>query len=404
MEREVSRVLGFPPPAFDLMERIRERVREVVSEAVEEELEMALGAPKNARPPERRGYRNGHVRRELLTEEGRCELELPRGRVLGEDGLAHEWHSRIVGRYQRRTKRVNEAILGCYLGGANTRRISKALSPLWGEGLLSKSAVGRIVGKVKAHFDAWCSRDLRREEVVYLFLDAIRLPVRLARRVVKVPVLVVLGVRKDGRKVLLSLSIAGSESLGSWGTLIEDLKKRNLGNPLLVVCDGNAGLVGSVKALWPEADVQRCLQHKLENLLDHAPKHCHAELTRDFHEIHFGESPEAVKAAYGDFQKKWQKLCPAVARSLEEAGEDLLTFTKYPQSQWSVLRTTNHIERLNLEFRRRTKTQGSFPTEDAALVLLWGLVAFGQIELRRIRGYQDLAKVMEEKARLKKAA
>ncbi len=404
MSEEPTTVLDFPQRLPDLRERLKLGLWELIGDFAEEELREALAAGRHERAEGRRGHRNGHVERELLSEYGPCQVRLPRAQVWDEKGAKSEWHSRIVGRYQRRTKRVDEAILGCYLGGANTRRIRKALSPLWGDGLLSKSAISRLVGKLKERFDAWRARDLSRESCKYLFLDGLRVAVRLARRVVKVPVLVALGVRENGRKVLLAISIAGSESLGSWGKLVEDLKKRNLSDPILTICDGNQGLVGSVRTLWPQADVQRCLKHKLDNLLDHAPKHCHAELKRDFHEVHFGESPEAVKTAYEGFRAKWAKLCPAVVRSLDEAGEDLLTFTQYPQSQWSVLRTTNHIERLNGEFRRRVKTQGSFPTEDAALVLLWGLVAFGQIELRRIRGYQDLPKVIAAKDSLKKAA
>lgn len=399
--RKSNTVSGISPRGFDPMERVRTRVRELICEAVEEELDAALGALSGERCEERRGYRNGHVERRLLTEHGPVALTLPRARMFGEE---REWRSRIAERYARRTKRIDEAILGCYLSGANTRRIRKALAPLFGEELLSKSTISRIVGKIGEQFEAWSVRDLPEEKTRYLFLDAIRIPVRLARRVVKVPVLAALGVREDGTKVLLSLRIAGSESLGSWGSMAEDLKARGLGDPRLVVCDGNAGLIASIKNLWPGADVQRCLKHKLDNLLSHAPKHAHAELKRDFREIHFGKSPGEVRAAHESFRKKWKALCPPVAKSLDEAGEDLLTFTKYPKSQWSVLRTSNHIERLNLELRRRTKTQGSFPTEAAALTLLWGLVAFGQVEMRRIRGYKDMPKARAEKESLSHAA
>lgn len=395
MKKKSNTLLEFSPREFDPIERVRTRVRGLICEVIEEELDAALGASSGERCEGRRGYRNGHMERRLLTEHGPMELTLPRARMFGQAGEC-EWHSQIAPRYARRTKRIDEAILGCYLSGANTRKIRKALAPLFGEELLSKSTISRIVGKIKQQFEEWGRRDLAGERCAYLFLDAIRMSVRLARRVVKVPVLACVGVREDGTKVLLALRIAGSESLGSWGSVVEDLKSRGLADPLLVVCDGNAGLIGSIRNIWPKADVQRCLKHKLENLLAHAPKHAHAELRRDFREIHFGKTSGEVRAAYENFRRKWKALCPPVAKSLEEAGEDLLTFTKYPKSQWSVLRTSNHIERLNLELRRRTKTQGSFPTEQAALTLLWGLVAFGQVEMRRIRGYKDMPQVTSE--------
>ena len=391
-----------PPP--DLSARIRSRVREVIELVLDEELDAALGAAKSERSETRRGYRNGKQARKVLTQEGLHELSIPRGRVFEcetGDG-SREWRSELLPRYQRRTRRVNEAILGCYLAGVNTRRIAKALLPLFGEDLLSKSAVSRIVGKLKERFNAWREQDLSQEKCCFIFLDAMRLKVRLARRVVSVPVLAAVGVKEDGRKVLLSLAIAGSESLGSWTAVVEDLQRRGLADPLLVLLDGNPGLISSVRATWPQTKIQRCMKHKLENLLAHAPKHAHAELKRDYHKIMYGSDPEEVRREFKAFRAKWQKLCPQVVKSLDEAGDVLLTFTCFPKSQWSVLRTTNHIERLNGEFRRRTKTQASFPTEDAALVLLWGLVASGQVQFRRIRGYKDMPNLREEN--LQKAA
>lgn len=387
---------SLPASWFDVRGRIRARVREAIEEVIEEELEVALGAGRSERCEARRGYRNGVQERLVLTEQGPCELSIPRGRIFEEEGGSGEWHSRLLPRYQRRTRRIDEVILGCYLAGANTRRIRTALAPLLGEELLSKSAISRIVTRLKERFSAWREEDLSGEGCAYLFLDAMRLKVRLARRVVSVPVLAAVGVRQDGQKLLLSLSIAGSESLGSWTAVVEDLGRRGLEDPLLVVLDGNQGLIGSVRQKWPSCQIQRCTKHKLQNLFDQAPKHCHPELKRDYQAILSPDTPDEVSQAYQAFRAKWLRLCPAVVKSLDEAGEHLLTFSRFPKSQWSVLRTTNHIERLHGEFRRRTKTQGSFPNEEAALVLLFGLVAFGQVRLRRIRGHKQMPEVLAQ--------
>lgn len=375
---------------LDLRMLIRHRIRESIEDILCEELAIALGAEKSERTSERTGYRNGTKQRKLVTELGPLTLTVPRGRLLAQDGTETEWQSPLLPRYMRRTERVNEAILGCYLAGANSRRIRKALAPLFGSENLSQSAVSRIVARLKERFDTWLQQDLSGEDIVYLFLDAIRLPVRLARRVVKVPVLAALGVRRDGSKVLLTLTIAGSESLGSWKAMAEDLSRRGLKDPLLVVTDGNKGLTGAVREIWPDAALQRCMRHKLDNLLAHAPKHAHEEIKRDYHAIMYGETPAQVRQALGTFRAKWLRLCPPVARSLDEACDDLITFIRFPKSQWSVLRTTNHLERLNGEFRRRTKTQGSFASEKAALTLLWGLVASGQVKLYKIKGAKDM--------------
>jgi transposase-like protein len=166
----------------------------------------------------------------------------------------------------------------------------------------------------------------------------------------------------------------------------------------LVVSDGHAGLKKAVE-LWDEARVQRCTVHKLQNLLEHCPKHARPELKRDYHRIVYAKDGIAARKAYDEFRRKWSSFCPPVARSLEEAGDHLLTFYEFPRGLWKAIRSTNSIENLNRECRRRTKTQASFSTEDAALTLLFGLIAFGQINLRRIDGYKhlrQLTKTVEE--------
>jgi len=255
---------------------------------------------------------------------------------------------------------------------------------------LSKSAVSRVAVRLKTQFAQWSERDLSEEHYAVLFLDGFHLKVRLARRVVSVPVLVALGVAPDGTKRLVALELAVSEAEVHWSRLVSDLQRRGLASPVLIVSDGHRGLAKAIE-LWPEADVQRCTAHKWQNLVKHCPAHAHGELKRDYNRIVYAKSGMVAREAYAAFVTKWRKLCAAVARSLEEAGEQLLTFYAFPQAMWKGLRTTNSLENLNREFRRRTKTQASFSTEAAAVTLLYGLVAFGQIQLRRICGYTHLA-------------
>lgn len=390
---EVSReqVLAFRQ---DIQGLLRGRVQAAIELALEEELELALGSAWYERSAARRGYRNGvEPRRVTTAAQGTRELAVPRGRVRQADGSMKEFRSQLLPRYARRTREIDEAILGCYLAGANSRRIRKALAPLLGEENLSKSAVSRVVGRLKGLFTEWSSRDLSEEPCAVLFLDGFHLKVRLARRVVSVPVLAVLGVGADGQKRLLALRLAPSEAAASWSEVIADLQRRGLPTPLLVVVDGHQGL-GKALAAWSGAKVQRCTVHKLQNLNAACPKHARREMQRDYHRItHAADGLEARKA-YDAFLAKWSRLCPAVARSLEEAGAELLTFYEFPRAMWKSLRSTNSLENLNREFRRRTKTQASFATEEAALTLLYGLLAFGQIELRRINGYRHLKSLL----------
>jgi transposase-like protein len=192
---------------------LRRRVLEAVESVLEEELVQALGTGRYERSEERRGYRNGHQTRRITTELGAQMLEVPRGRVVEDDGSTREFQSQVVPRYARRTRKVDEAILGAYLAGANTRRIRKALEPLLGSEHLSKSAVSRVAARLKAQFAEWSERDLSEERYAILFLDGFYLKVRMARRVVSVPVLAALGVAPDGTKRLVALELAVSEGL-----------------------------------------------------------------------------------------------------------------------------------------------------------------------------------------------
>ncbi len=136
--------------------------------------------------------------------------------------------------------------------------------------------------------------------------------------------------------------------------------------------------------------------HKLRNLERKAPKHALAEIRADFHGIVYAETAAGARTAYATFARKWAPRCPGVVRSLQEGGEELLTFFRFPKAQWKMLRTTNVIERLHEEFRRQVKTQGALPTEDAAVVLLFSLVASGQIRLRKIDGWRRLPAMIRE--------
>ena len=253
--------------------------------------------------------------------------------------------------------------------------------------------MSRVVARLKVHFTAWKERDLSEERYAVLFLDGFHLKVRLARRVVAVPVLAVLGVAEDGTKVLVGLELAISESAGHWRSLIDGLRRRGLCAPKVVVTDGHAGLRKAVEA-WPKVPIQRCTYHKQENLLQAAPVHARREVRRDYRRIIDARDGLAARETYDAFVAKWSTLCPAVVRSLEEAGEQLLTFYELPKGMWRALRTTNSLENLNREFRRRTKTQASFASEEAAVTLLYGLVAFGHIRLRKIDGHHHVAALL----------
>jgi putative transposase len=346
-----------------LEELMRERIRATIETIVEEELEGALGAARSQRVGSIRvGYRHGKRARTLTTSLGATTITMPRGRIEDAQGQRREWHSRMIPRYQRRTERVDEAILGVYLSGTNTRRLRGALAPLLRGAPLSKDAVSRLVGRLREDFEAWEQRDLGELQIRYLFLDGWYPRVRIGKKRVRVPVLVTLGVCANGHRVVLDLRLAGGESEQAWLDTMRSLAARNLGAPRLAVIDGNPGLAAALRMQWPQLALQRCTNHKLWNLLAKAPAHLREELAEDYRRMIYAASREAVEQARVAFLRKWKLRCKAVSASFEEAGDELFTFTAFPISQWKALRTTNALERINEEFRRRTKTQASRPS------------------------------------------
>src|SRR5271155_1504490 len=382
-----------------LEELMRERIRTTIESIVDEELKAALGAARSQRSgPVRVGYRHGRRSRTLTTRLGPTAIPMPRGRLGGEDGRRREWRSAIIPRYQRRTERVDEAILGVYLSDTNTRRLRGALAPLLRGAPLSKDAVSRLVGRLREDFAGWAQRDLGEMKIRYLFLDGWYPRMRIGKKRVRVPVLVTLGVCADGRRVVLDLRLAGVESADAWLDAVRSLGARNLGAPLLAVVDGSPGLAAALRVQWPQIALQRCTNHKLWNLLAKAPAHLREELAEDYRRMIYAESREAVEHAQIAFARKWKLRCKTVSASFEEAGAELFTFTAFPTSQWKALRTTNALERINEEFRRRTKTQASLPSEEAVLFLLFGLLRNGQVKLHRLIGWQDLTTSQMEAA------
>jgi len=381
-----------------LENELREKTRLWIEVMVNEELDAALGLGRYERGAGRSGYRKGKRRRMFTTANGRHEIVMPRGAYFeaGEEGKK-EWNSQIIPRYARRTAAVEEALIKSYLNGTNTRKIQRALEPLLTGAALSKSTISRILEVLEEQFAQWRKRDLSGEDIAILFLDGFYLRVRLAGRVERVPVLSVMGVRTDGTRVLIGLEARMSESEAAWQALTEDLAQRGVKAPILAVIDGNQGLRKAVRGTWPQIEVQRCTKHKWENLAAHCPKRRQEEMKADYHAIVYAEEEAAARAALERFVKKWAKECPGAVESLLEAGDDLLTFYRYPQAMWRMLRTSNGMERVNEEFRRRVKTQGSLPNVAAGLKLLYSLYAGGAIKLRRLDGWEGLAALAQTK-------
>jgi putative transposase len=395
---------------FDPIETaVRDRVHGFIQAMIEAELDEALSRPRYARRakacpgPESetpdgeaaadgplRGHRHGHRSRSLMGTFGETQINVPRARIETPGGKTTEWRSEVLPTYQRRTKAADALIAGAYLAGTNTRRVRRALAALFG-GAVSKDTVSRVWRKVKTDWESWNQRSLTDEPIVRLILDGTVVRVRLDKKATTICLLVVLGIRADGQKVLLAVKNMGGETAQAWRVVLDDLIKRGLRTPEFLIVDGGSGLERALAELWSDVPTQRCTVHKHRNLLAHAPERLREEVTADYNDMIYATSADEIEKKRKAFLRKWRLRCQAVADCLEEAGDRLFTFTKLPASQWKSARTTNAIERLHEEFKRRIKTQTVLPSAETAAMMFWALVASGQISMRKVDGWKTLA-------------
>ena len=278
---------------FDAIEDgVRARARGFIETMLEEELSEALSRPRYGRrkpgedeaAPSVVGVRHGHRERTLTGTFGKTRIAVPRARLTGEDGKTREWRSGSLRAYQRRTRTADALIAGAYLAGTNTRRVRRALNAVFA-GPVGKDVVSRVWRKTKSDWDAWNARSLAEEPIARLILDGTVARVRLDRRATSISLLVALGVRADGQKMLLAIKSMGGEGEAAWRALLDDLVRRGLRTPELVVIDGAPGLEKALAALWPDMAVQRCTVHKHRNLLAHAPERLHEEISNDYRDM-----------------------------------------------------------------------------------------------------------------------
>jgi len=388
---------------FDPIEDgMRAKVRGFIETMIEEELTTALSRPRYGRRQDGAeagvgvlGHRHGRRARRLTGTFGPTEIAVPRARLVGEDGTKSEWKSAALRAYQRRTLAADALIASTYLAGTNTRRVRRALAAVFAEGV-GKDVVSRVWRKVKTDWDAWNRRDLASEPITRLILDGTVVRVRLDRKATTISLLVVVGVREDGQKVLLAVKNMGGETTEAWRAVLDDLTGRGLRRPNFLIVDGAPGLERALAAVWDGVPTQRCTVHKHRNLLAHAPQRLHEEISADYTDMIYAATAEDIEERRKAFLRKWRLRHRAVADSLEEAGDKLFAFARLPPSQWKSARTTNAIERLHEEFKRRIKTQTVLPCADTAAMLFWALLASGQIRMRKIDGWQSLNKPISD--------
>ncbi len=348
---------------LDVEARVREGVKAVLEEVLqEEEMTEHLEAGHRELTPTRRGERNGHYTRNLVTPAGKIErLEVPRDR----EG---EFVTEVFERYKRMTGDVEEAVLEMYLSGISVRKIAGVTDAL-SKVRIGKDAVSRIASRLEEQQKQWRERSLEEKEYPYLYLDATYLKVRWGASVSSLALLVCVGVNEEGFREVLAVEVAGSEKGAAYASLLRGLMDRGLHGVRLVVSDDHEGIKAAVSGELPGVDWQRCVVHFERNVLAHVPASSMSEVAEDLKAIFKVRREKTAKALAEEFVELYAKRFPKAVSVFEVGIGDALSYLRYPGSHHARIRTTNMLERLFKEVKRRTRVVGVFPNETSASTL-----------------------------------
>lgn len=371
MKEEVQQLLGGEaiegaPAEVPMRGFVRSLARYILQLSIEEEATAFLGREHYRRGGRRRvGWRNGYEPKGVQSEAGLLEVEVPQLRATEE-----RFHPKLIERLGSRSVDLEGLVRGMYVRGLSTQDVEDLYGESFGKSRLSKSTVSRITQQLNGDFEAWRKRDLSDLNVLYLFLDG---QYHAARQGTdeKEGVLSAYAILEDGRPILLHLDMGPRESYDAWLSFLQDMVARGLKDPLLVIFDGALGLHKAVKRMWPGAFRQRCQVHKMRNILAKLPRVMQGQMKRLIQQVFLASShAQALKrgrALIAQFRDRY----PAAMECLERDLEECVTYLRFPSMHHVRIRTTNRLERLNGEGRRRTKVIPRFPTERSCLTLLF---------------------------------
>jgi putative transposase len=378
------------PPMVGFVGRL---ARYMLQVAIEAEATAFLGRGHYRRGERQRvGWRNGYEPKHVQSEAGVLELAMPQLR-----GTEDAFRPRVADRLPPRTADLESLVRGMYVRGLSTQDVSALYRDTFGGSRLSKSTVSRVTQQLNQDFETWRRRDLSDLPVVYLFLDG---QYHAARQGTdeKEGVLSAYALLEDGRPVLLHLDLGPRESYDAWLSFLQDLAARGLRDPLLVILDGAGGLLKAVKRVWPRAYRQRCQVHKMRNILAKLPRLMQAKMKGLVQQVFLAPTYTAAVKRGRDLIAKFKDRYPAAMECLERDLEECVTYLRFPEAHHRRIRTTNRLERLNGEGRRRTKVIPRFPTERSCLTLLYAsLVAASKLW----RGIPMTAAMLRQVAQLR---
>jgi len=395
MRKKIIHAVSESTPTWESLETlVRQNAQDFIQRILEEEVNELLGRGRyeRAKPVDcPQGSRNGHGKpRKLTMSSGTITVRRPRVR-----NLEQRFESRILPLFKRRTEEVGNLIPELYAHGLAQGDFDLALRGLLGDGApLSASTVARLKEKWQADKETWDQRDLSGLEVVYLWVDGVYVKAGLEK--LKSCVFVAVAGLRDGSKVVVALSSGHRESKASWSDFLRDLKKRGMNCPRVIIGDGNLGIWGAATSVFPEADEQRCWNHRIVNAVDKLPKKLQPTGRELLKRIPYAKSlDEAV-----GLKKAFQTWCAEndqkdAAKVLDEDWERMVTFYRYPKEHWRHLRTSNVVESPFAALRLRTDAAKRFKKVDNAIAVIWKTLLIVEQRFRRLNAPDLLDQVFQ---------
>lgn len=346
----------------ELGEMVRESVEKTLNELLDKEAERLTNAARYERTEARQAYRSGHYERDLLTTSGNVRLKMPKLRNA-------TFETAIIERYQRRESSVEEALIEMYLAGVSVRRVEDITEALWGT-KVSAGTISELNKKVYVHIEDWRNRPLKHP-YPYVYLDGIYLKRNWGGEFENVAVLVAIGVNDDGYREIIGAAEGMKEDMESWKTFLTWLKGRGLTGTKLFIGDRCLGMLEAINTVFPDAKYQRCTVHFYRNIFSAVPSKKRKIVAQMLKAIHAQEDRKsALEKAQNVINKLKDMKLPEAAKKVEQGISETLTYITFPSEHWLKIRTTNVLERLNREIRRRTRVVGTFPDGNSALMLV----------------------------------
>ncbi len=365
-----------------ILEEFKSLLRESLQTASEEELTSHLGYEKH-QESENTNYRNGHSKKSLKTKYGQVDLAIPRDR----EGT---FEPKLVPKRERILKGSEDLVLSLYAKGMSVSDISSHLDDLYGY-QLSEQTISNITEAIMDKAKDWQNRPL---EAIYpiVFMDATVLKIRVDRVVKNIAAYIMLGITLEGKKEILGIWIGENETSKYWLTLLNEIKNRGVEDILIFAIDGLNGFNQAIQAVYPKAEIQRCIVHQIRSSLKFVSWKDRKAVAKDLKTIYTAATEEDAQLALTEFNDIWGQKYPHILQSWINNWNELATFFKYPKSIQTLIYTTNPIESLNANIKRKTNSKGSFPTIDSAFKMLYMSTQEVQIKWERtsIRNWSEI--------------